>query len=140
MDPPPEGEVGPNAGRIGYLPTGDKVEWVKDKDDSGQEIEWPLVLRRNDADILAAYNEFWNKVWWNRHQNWKHAIRTGAEPLKNEQKALFQKAMRAARRIEKKYGRKKIICDIASYLWSACRIYLPNQDGRLPAPPCQRPP
>jgi hypothetical protein len=30
-----------------------------------------MILRRRDKAILAAYNEFWEKVWW----NWGYFIR-----------------------------------------------------------------
>jgi len=108
MDPPPRGERGPNGGRIGYLPNGDKVEWVKEEDEQGKIIEWPLLLRRNDQSILAAYDEFWDKVWWNRHQNWKYRIQAGQEIVTKEQKALYRRAERAASRIEKKFGKKNL--------------------------------
>jgi hypothetical protein len=107
MDPPPAGEVGPNGGRIEYLANGDKVEWVKD-DDDGKPVEWPMLLRRGDAAILATYQEFWDKVWWNRHQNWKHRISTGQEVLSESQAALFKRAAAAARRIERKYGKDNL--------------------------------
>ena len=77
-------------------------------DDENPGKEWPLLLRRNDELILKAYNEFWDKVWWNRHQVWLEKIRSGKEPLSEAQKPILKKARQAARRIEKKYGKKNL--------------------------------
>ncbi len=105
-DPVKPGELGPNGFRIGYTKSGDKVEWIPDDKTNGKE--WPLLLRRNDNSILGAYNEFWDKVWWNRHQVWLEKLKNGTEPLTESQKPLLKRARQAAKRIERKYGKKNL--------------------------------
>lgn len=102
-DPVEQDQVGPNGHRIGYTEDGDKVEWLPDEENPGEER--PMILRRNDRAILESYDEFHDKVWWNRHQitREKNIEKLGAE--------FMAAPIDYAKQIEDKYGRENLELD-----------------------------
>jgi pyrimidine deaminase RibD-like protein len=105
-DPVDTAQLGPNGFRIGYTENGDKVEWIPDEDFPGEL--WPLILRRNDNDILAAYEEFADKVKWNRYQMQIEKAESSCEPLTPDQKSIVELHKRLCAEIEEKYGRENL--------------------------------
>jgi hypothetical protein len=103
MDPVPAGEVGPNGHRIGYTQDGDKVEWLPDDENPGQE--WPMILRRNDRAILEAANEFTDVIWYDRKLVMQQNLRHGTATIDPE---IYKGMLAAMRAAEKKYGKKRL--------------------------------
>lgn len=99
-------QLGPNGYRTGLDAQGNLVEWIPS--DEGEEGEWPLILRRSDEAIHRTYKEFWDKVWWNRHQNWIYRLANGDEKLSEGQEKILETAKKAAKRIERKYGKRNL--------------------------------
>ena len=118
---PATGEIGPNGDRVGYNDDGDKVEFLPDEDAPGGE--WQMVLRRNDAAILASYNEFWDKVWWKRHKELMQTYQFGVNPTSD---GHVRKGMEGAARIEGTYGLEALEA-MTDYDW----VLLEGQMGAL---------
>jgi hypothetical protein len=55
----------------------------------------------SEVQILAAHEEFWDRVWWNQHQKWLRLIENGEEPLTEAQIPILERAKKTARRIER---------------------------------------
>ena len=60
-----------------------------------------LQSRRTDDEIGAAIEEFFDKVWYNRHQELAYNVENGIETVNAE---IWKQAKKAAAKIEAKYG------------------------------------
>jgi hypothetical protein len=105
-DPVDAGQLGPNGFRIGYTENGDKVEWIPDEDFPSEL--WPMILRRNDKDILTAYEEFADKVKWNRFQIQIEKAESSPDHLTSDQRSIVELHKRLCADIEGKYGRENL--------------------------------
>jgi hypothetical protein len=70
---------------------------------------------RNLSEILAALEELFDKIWYNRNHNWLHEIKTGKHKIikvgtpgvynPNETpENIYKAARKAAKTVEQKYG------------------------------------
>ena len=82
------------------------MEWIPDEE-FPDEL-WPMILRRNDKVILAAYEEFADKVKWNRFQIQIQKAEASTEPLTPDQKSIVDLHKRLSADIEEKYGRENL--------------------------------
>jgi hypothetical protein len=105
-DPLRPGEVGPNGFPVGYTKEGDKVEWIPEED--SPEGLWPMILRRNDRAIQEALGEFWDKVWWNRKQNYIWELENGDKATSEETQQRIATIKKACAKVERKYGKRNL--------------------------------
>jgi hypothetical protein len=59
-------------------------------------------------------------------QVWLEKIRSGEEPLAEKQKPILRRAMAAAKKLEKKYGRKNLGWE--DFEWVLLRQSFPNRE------------
>lgn len=103
-------EHGPNDYPVGFDEHGNKVEWQPEDDTEGGDshLPTPMILLRREAEIHEAAEEFFEKVWWNRHQMVMDLHNSGKHPLTPE---ILKTATERAKEIENKYGRDNLIWD-----------------------------
>ena len=75
--------------------------------DGGEPSVMVSPMRTRDA-IGEAVGEFFDKVWYDRHQSLKARIKSGEEKQSAEGMACFQQGEFAARRKEAKYGKDNL--------------------------------
>lgn len=63
-------------------------------------------LPRNDNEILAAEQEFFDRVWYNRHLIWAQRVEAGDDKPSPE---LWEQATEAAQRIRDRYGEENLL-------------------------------
>jgi pyrimidine deaminase RibD-like protein len=97
--------LGPNGYRIGFTDDGDLVEWIPSDENPGQED--PLILRRNDTDILKTYEEFKDKFQWNRRQIMIEKAEA-MKALSSQERALLDFNKRFCAELEEKYGKENL--------------------------------
>jgi hypothetical protein len=102
-DPVAPGEIGPNGHKVGYTKEGDKVEWLPDEENPGKTFA--MILRRNDKAILAAEEEFFDVIWYDRKLVLQGNVSEGKETIDPQ---IEKGMLDAMRRIEKKYGKRQL--------------------------------
>lgn len=64
-----------------------------------------LPGRRSDDEIREAIEEFFDKVWYDRHQQLKQNVEDGTETVNPE---IWAQAQKAAKKIEAKYPKEEL--------------------------------
>jgi hypothetical protein len=88
---------------LGWLEGG---EWNSLINIVNREEDDPFNIRRSHRDIVRIVNQLTEKVWWNRHQILLENISAGTEQIRCEE--IFAAAKKAARRVERKYGKRNL--------------------------------
>jgi uncharacterized protein with von Willebrand factor type A (vWA) domain len=75
------------------------------KEELLSQITRGLETPRSESEILAAVDELFDKVWYNRHWNLRIEIEQGKEAVDPK---VWKTALAAARKIEKRYGKRAL--------------------------------
>jgi predicted nucleic acid-binding protein len=82
------------------------------------EDEW-MDEPRSMTEIITAESELLDKIWYDRHQNWLHSIKTGKHKIVDKKsdgpynpnetpREIFEGARKSAKKVEKRYGLKNL--------------------------------
>ncbi len=63
-------QKGPSGYPVTVSIDGEIVEWIADDDCPGEKM--PNVLQRGNQAVKAAYDEFWDQVWYGRNADLNH--------------------------------------------------------------------
>lgn len=75
------------------------------KEELLSRIDAQLGTPRTEEEIGSAIDEFFDKIWYDRHQLLKHQIETGRETVNSD---IWFEAEEAAKKIEAKYPKAEL--------------------------------
>jgi hypothetical protein len=91
--------------KVRYFTTlGEALDWIDPDAVSEYAHDFTNAPRRTN-EILEALDLLWHQIWYNRHQNWLYRIAQGEKVSHSE---ILKQAKAAAKRVEKKYGKKNL--------------------------------
>ncbi len=75
------------------------------KEELLSHIKHDIDTPRSEAEILAAIDELFDKVWYNRHKFFQAEIEAGENTVDPE---IWKGALKAARKVERRYGKRAL--------------------------------
>lgn len=75
------------------------------KEELLSRLDAQLGTPRSEEEIFLAIDEFFDKIWYDRHQLLKHRVETGRETVSSD---IWIKAEEAAKKIEAKYPKSEL--------------------------------
>ena len=87
-----------------FINLAEALQWISPDAVAAYSFDFTNPPRRTD-EILDALDLLWHQIWYNRHKCWLYRIESGQETAAP---AIMKTAKAAARRIERKYGKKNL--------------------------------